>query len=331
MNALITGATGFIGRYLVELLTSNNWNIICLSRDEYVSPSKNVQFLQADISKEDELNKIAPRIKDVDCLYHLAAYIPDKKSDRSDTREIQKMINCNITATLNLLNLSLKRRIKKFIYASSMAVIGRPCVFPVDENHILKPDSFYALSKLCAECLCEEYRISKKNSTTSLRISAPYGSGSNTYTVLPIFLNNALNSKNLILYGRGTRRQDLVHVEDVVSAFLSAYKSPNCGVFNIASGSSISMEELAELIIGLVPGTKSKIEFADEDDPQENYRMDISIKKARVELNYRPSVELREGISRYVEFIKGNLFQDELFTKKSPVKRADYIKEGLKL
>jgi nucleoside-diphosphate-sugar epimerase len=99
-------------------------------------------------------------------------------------------------------------------------------------------------------------------------------------------------------------------VDDVVSACLLAANTNHPGVYNIAGPSSISMHDLAELMVRLIPESKSHVFFSNETDPQDDYRWEIDLSKAKKQLGYSPGVPISEGLPSYLSWVKsGNRFQ----------------------
>jgi nucleoside-diphosphate-sugar epimerase len=113
-----------------------------------------------------------------------------------------------------------------------------------------------------------------------------------------VFIRRALSGKPLKLYGSGSREQDFTYIDDVVRAFTATYRFRERArvVYDIASGHSVSMEELANIVLDVCPGTNSEIVHTGEPDPQEEYRPEYDLRKARIELSFEPSVDLRTGI-----------------------------------
>ena len=110
-----------------------------------------------------------------------------------------------------------------------------------------------------------------------------------------IFLERSLNDEELLLYGRGTREQDFIYVKDVARAFWQAYQEKKSGIYNIASGTTVTMKDLAELIITLTC-SHSKITCSGKEDPQENVKVSIDVSKAQKELGFTPEFSLADGL-----------------------------------
>jgi nucleoside-diphosphate-sugar epimerase len=223
--------------------------------------------------------------------FHLAAIVPTS----FDSTEAEASFLTNVIMTQNVLSLAIRDG-ATFIYASSTSVYGINRNIPLTEDMLPRPDNLYSLAKYVGEGLCEVAHIRHGLAAMALRICAPYGPQQTARTVVNIFLRSALRSQDLALYGTGERVQDFTYVSDVTQAFWLAYEKRGCGVCNIASGQPVTMRELAETVLSVVPNTRSEIIFPGQPDPQESYRGVFAIEKAKRELGYEPRTTLAEGL-----------------------------------
>jgi UDP-glucose 4-epimerase len=296
MNVLITGVNGFIGKQLVDYLK----NISDLKlygfgrRDSFDGPS--IVYFNGDITDYQSLKKIADCLPDCEIIIHLAALI-DMDFDE------QKIIDVNCNGTHNICKMAKILSCKKLIYISSIPVIGKPIRLPITEEHPLQPETLYHVTKLAGEHivnLLKCYDIIP----IILRIPSPIGIGMNPKTILPVFMKNVVNGADIELYGKGRRRQNYIDVRDICQAILKAIKSDTEGIFNIASETSYSNYELAQVCINIT-GSASKICFNGKNDPQEDYSWDISIDKAADKLGYYPLYSLEDTIKWMLSDRKG--------------------------
>lgn len=299
MRALVTGGTGFIGRHLVKALLESGWSVVCLTRMNLISAEPNLTCINADLSVPQSLDLTHAAVGRIDAIFHLAAQLP------APSREIDPELYCqaNELGTTALLKTFLQLHAKVFVYMSSLPVIGKPQELPITEAHETRPEHPYLASKLAGEQLCEDLRRSGDLKIVSLRLTSPYGPGMPGHSVLPLFVSEALSSRDLCIYGSGRRTQNFVHVSDAVSACLLATTSDAAGVFNIGGSSSITMRELAAMIITLVPGCRSRVISSGRPDSQEDYRWEVSLVRSREILGYTPQTGLAAGISAYIEFL----------------------------
>ena len=174
-KALVTGGAGFVGSHIVETLVKKG--VYTISVDNYFAgKSENLEHLkqysnfeevECDVTDYSSLEKL---FKGVDVVFHQAA--SKKTICLNDPR---KDLQINAEGTFNLLELSLKYDVKKFVHASTGSVYGEALYFPQDENHPLNPTSYYGVSKLCGEKYVKAFSHLYGLNTTSLRYFHIYG------------------------------------------------------------------------------------------------------------------------------------------------------------
>jgi UDP-glucose 4-epimerase len=227
-----------------------------------------------------------------DVVFHTAAKISVPESQEKP----EEYYEVNVQGTDFLAqSKSLKTKI---IFSSSAAVYGE-YNRKVSEDDKLNPESNYAQNKIDGE-----NKVSKWNGI-SLRYFNVYGPGqSKEYAgVISIFIERALKGEPLIIYGDGNQERDFVYVDDVVDANIAAVSySGSEKVFNIGSGQSIKLRELADLIIKLC-NSKSKIIFKKTRYGDLFYSC-ADITKAKNELNWKPKIGLKIGLKKTIEFYK---------------------------
>ena len=302
-RALVTGATGFIGNHLVRELRCQGWAVICLTRNPLRAEDTGIECLAADLFRPESLIPIRPRLAGVDVVFHLAAQLPVVQPPVDES----VYFKVNARATFQLLRLAVDAGVGSFVYLSSIGVIGRPEILPIHENHPARPEHPYFVSKLCAELYCEWVRSTENIRATSLRVVSPYGPAMPDGPVLAKFVRQALKSEDIFLHGTGERRQNFVHVRDVVQASLLAAETSHPGVYNVASGSSVSMRHLAEMILRLTPGSRSSVRASGKPDPQEGYHWDIDLSRSQNRLGYLPGVSLDAGLKEYLESARNDV------------------------
>lgn len=294
MRIVITGGTGFIGSHFVAKGLELGWDIHCLVRKDISPAISGIRLLSGDLAAPESLPTALEKAGAFDVLVHLGAALPVPLTP------IQTYLTINTTSTGVLLDLARKAGARKFVYCSSLPVIGVPSSIPITERHPVVPETNYHLSKWFGEKLCEQEFRRHGLSTTSLRLSAPYGIGMNSSSVIPFFMSRAINSEPITLHGTGAREQTFIHVKDVVQGLVLAATSDTSGTFNLAGSETISMLELAKLVIASVPGCTSAIGFSGRKDPQESYRWQVDISKIR-NIGYSPNVSLKRGLSRLAD------------------------------
>ena len=295
MRVLVFGASGFIGRYLVQRLLNEGSEVVGVSRTNLKGFSKNKKYVpvSVDIIKREDFKKI-PQLA-YDAAFNISAYIPGK-SDSADSN--QECLEVNITGVLNILDYVFRSNIKHYIHSSSASVYGLPKKILVKETAMTAPNSIYGFSKLAGEELCSLYRKMHGLQVVVLRYSSVYGTLCKADTVLPLFVDKARRNEDITLLGEGERSQDFVYVDDVIEANVRALRYGKSGVFNIGSGEETSMKKLARIIIR-VSNSKSNILF--DKSRRENFRMMLNIDRAKRELAYWPRFDLRIGVEKYIQ------------------------------
>jgi nucleoside-diphosphate-sugar epimerase len=152
---------------------------------------------------------------------------------------------------LNLLKFICEAGIKKFVYVSSSLVYGHPEDLPVEERHIISPANSYVLSKFIGESFCENVRIQQSKQVISLRISSPYGPYYTHRTVIPTFIEKAISSQDITVFGTGRRTQDFIYINDVIEGIIKFFFSSTSGIFNLGSGKETTMISLAQTILSI--------------------------------------------------------------------------------
>jgi UDP-glucose 4-epimerase len=181
-NVIISGGAGFIGSHLFERLGNENSIIIIDNFNDYYSgKEQNIIEVKESLKNPDSLTLIRGNLSDesilrnidgeIDFIFHLAAQAGVRYS-LNNSAEISEN---NIISTVNLLEFAVKKNIKKFVFASSSSVYGNPLYTPVDESHLKKPISPYAVSKLCGEYYSDYYFREQGLKSTSLRFYTVYG------------------------------------------------------------------------------------------------------------------------------------------------------------
>ena len=281
----ILGATGFIGKVATSLFLGEGIEMEACSKNGGTINSFSVD--QVDISKEGALSQWLKN-KDINAIIYLSSKIP-----KSFTEAGWDLFYYNLMIHKQVLDYWKKHKCH-LIYASSCSVYGSRSSIPWKEENATFPDNYYSISKLVGEILF--YREYQKGLPLSiLRINAPYGVDTRRKTVINIFLESALKDEDIILFGNGNRQQDFIYALDVAIAFWISYLKKKYGIYNIASGKTVTMKELANIIINLTK-SPSKIIYSGEPDLQEGFQVDIDISKARNELGFLPEYSLEDGL-----------------------------------
>ena len=284
---LVTGSTGFIGTHLIGRLKETGTTVFGLSKSSSTP---------IDIRKWSEL-KQAPTS---DIVYHLAASTNAKQAFSNPKVTYQT----NVFGTANILEYCRINDVKKIIFASSF-VYGNPEYLPIDENHPTKPINPYMRSKIISEALiksfCEKYGIN----CIIMRASNVYGLGQKEDFLIPSIMKQIFESKKVVLRDPEPKR-DFIYIDDLVSAYIKAGKKnvKGCEIYNIGLGKSYAVREVAEKIVKayqkVVDNIKIGVCYQNEKKKNEIHDTCYKIDKAIGELNWRPKIDIDEGITRMV-------------------------------
>lgn len=285
-RVLITGASGFIGRYVVKKFLEKKYNVIALVHAKHSDFDADVQVIEADISEESIIASAAEKIKQCDVLVHLAANLDMKGSDET--------ISVNCMGTYHLIRLAALLSVQKFIYISSIPVIGNPKFLPVTEEHPIAPATLYHISKYMGEQMLNSL-CPPDMETVILRIPSPIGVGMSEHNYLSFLLNKFKKNEPVELFGQGLRRQNYIDVRDIASAILCATEAPATGLFLIAGKQEISNRDFA-FLCKEITNSQSEITWGKRDDPEEENQWVIAATKAEEQLGFSPEYDLKDTL-----------------------------------
>jgi nucleoside-diphosphate-sugar epimerase len=290
-KVLVTGARGFIGKYLVAGLLGRGAEIKGLTIE--ASPAGDrIQWVKGDIT---DLASIKGVCQDTDVVLHLAAISNVDASIRNPLRTI----NTNTMGTANLLEEARAGGVKKFVYVSSAHVYGVPEYVPVDEAHPTVPREAYAASKIASEQIVQAYANSYGLDFAILRPFNVFGAGQDASFLIPGVISQALKN-GIIRVGNTDPKRDFLYVDDCVSGFLCV-GDRGTGIYNIGSGEDRSIASVVEKIRDLVdPGMtiesdESRMRAGKVEIPR--LCADVSRLKA---LGWTPAVGFDQGLARTV-------------------------------
>jgi nucleoside-diphosphate-sugar epimerase len=300
MKALITGGAGFIGSHLVELLLSKDFEVVVidnLATGRLSQVPDIAHFHQGDVGDMELLGRVLPGC---DVIFHLAAV--SSVQDSLD-RPIE-VHNTNLTATLALLEASVRHKVRRFVFSSSAAVYGDTGGEPAREDMMPKPMSHYAVQKLASEHYCKIYHRLHGLETVCLRYFNVYGPrqrADSPYSgVIAKFIDAARAGKPITIFGDGEQTRDFCHVKDVVAAnYLAATQDSNKvggKVFNVGTGISTSVNELARLISATSGAGETQLAYQPARAAEIRYSLAFN-KEVRTKLQWEPTATLGEAIS----------------------------------
>jgi UDP-glucose 4-epimerase len=245
-------------------------------------------------------------LKGADFVFNLAAMVSIPES----IEKPEETYNININGLKNLLDAAKEHGVKKLVHTSSAAIYGEDPRMPKIETMEAKPISPYGVTKYGGEQLCGEYLDKYGVQTISLRYFNVYGPRQNPYgaytSVIPIFSLKALRKEPMVIFGDGEQTRDFIFVKDVVAAnVLAATTSGVNGVFNVANGTTISINELAHRI-NEITGAGCEVIYQPPRDGDIKHSS-ASVEKAKKELNFTGKNNLDEGLSVTIDYYRKEL------------------------
>ena len=303
---LVTGGAGFLGSHLCERLLLEGNEVICL--DNYYTGSKNNVAHLLDNSKFELLRHdiCFPLYVEVDEIYNLAC----PASPIHYQYDPVQTTKTSVHGSINMLGLA-KRQGAKIFQASTSEIYGDPEIHPQNESYWGKvnpigPRSCYDEGKRCAETLFFDYYRQHNLKIKVARIFNTYGPNMhpNDGRVVSNFITQALQNKDITIYGDGSQTRSFCYVDDLIEAMILFMKTENdfTGPMNLGNPNEFTIKELADIIIDST-SSYSKIiyEPLPQDDPKQR-KPDISLAKEKI--SWDPSIQIQAGIERTVKYFK---------------------------
>jgi UDP-glucose 4-epimerase len=306
-RVLITGGAGFIGSNVARLVREQTDAEIVVLDNLSSGYAENLDgldttFVQGDVRNESDVRRA---MEGCDTVFHLAASVGNTRSIEHPIQDSE----INVLGTLRVLESARHTGATKVVYSSSAGIFGELKTLPIREDHPIEPDTPYGASKLCAEKLCLSYAKLYPIECVCLRYFNVYGVNQryDAYgNVIPIFAHRVLHHQPVTIYGDGKQTRDFVNVRDVAAANLDAARTAGVsGAFNIASGSRITINRLAELVIA-ESGEHATIEHAPPRKGDVRHSL-ADISAARAGLGFEPRVGIEDGLRQYMAWSKSAL------------------------
>jgi len=307
---LVTGGAGFIGSHIVEELIRRGERVRVLDnfstgRRENLAPLlEHVDLIEGDLC---DLATVRRAVEGVDCVLHQAALASVQRS----VDDPLAAHTANATGTLHLLMAARDAGVKRVVYASSSSVYGDSPVLPKQEDHVPRPKSPYAVSKLAGEYYCQTFAGLYELETVSLRyfnVFGPRQDPTSQYAaVIPLFITAMLRGAAPTVYGDGGQSRDFTYVSNVVRANLLAATAPGVAgrVFNVACGQRCTLLDLIAALDEALGTHVAPVYAAPRPGDVRHSLADVTA--AQEALGYRTEVDLREGLRRTVAWYRQSL------------------------
>ena len=306
---LVTGADGFIGSHLVEMLVTQGHEIIALSQYnsfnnwgwlEDVNCKSMIEVLTGDIRDPHFCKHIT---KDVDIIFHLAALIAIPYSYIAP----DSYVDTNIKGTLNICQAARENGNIRVIHTSTSEVYGTAQYVPIDENHPMQPQSPYSATKIAADAMAMSFFNAFELPVTIARPFNTYGPRQSARAVIPAIITQIASGMKEIKLGDVTPTRDFNYVEDTCNGFIALAESSNTigEVVNIGSNFEISVGDTLNIIKELM---NSDVEFVIDEqrirpEKSEVFRLWCDNTKIEKLTGFKPQVGIQEGLKRTIDWI----------------------------
>lgn len=315
MKVLVTGAGGFIGSHVTELLLSSGYAVRALVRYNSRSSWGHLSEVRPRLRKGLEVcfGDVADpfRMRDLvagcDAVLHLAALTGIPYSYAAPG----SYVATNITGTLNVLEACRQAKTRRLVITSTSEVYGTALYTPIDEKHPLQGQSPYSASKIAADKLGESYFRTFDLPIVTLRPFNTYGPRQSARAIIPTILTQALNGAEKIAVGNLHTKRDFTFVEDTARAFLLAatIKGIEGRTIHFGQGSALSVNELARICLKIVKTKARVVSVKDRLRPEKSEvgALVCDPTNARKLLGWKPEVPLEEGLRRTTDYLRQHL------------------------
>ena len=306
-NVLITGADGFIGSHLTELLLSEGYNVRALSQynsfnnwgwlEDISHP--NLEVVCGDVRDADYCRHIT---KGMDTVFHLAALIAIPYSYVAP----DSYVDTNIKGTLNMCQAARDLGVEKLLVTSTSEVYGTAQYVPIDENHPSQPQSPYSATKIGADAIAKSFYNAFDLPVTIVRPFNTYGPRQSARAIIPTIISQIANGAKEIKVGDLSPTRDFNYVKDTCRGFLAIARAEGVAgeEINIATDTEISMQDTLNLIADIMGADISWVKDPERCRPSKSevFRLHGCNKKITGLTDWRPQFSLREGLAETIQW-----------------------------
>lgn len=307
-KVLVTGADGFIGSHLTEMLVAKGYSVRALAQYnsfnnwgwlENTNILNNIEIVTGDVRDPFFCKKIT---EGVDTVFHLAALIAIPYSYQAP----QSYVETNITGTLNICHASLENKVKRVIHTSTSEVYGTAQYVPIDEKHPLQPQSPYSASKIAADAMAMSFFNSFKLPLTVARPFNTYGPRQSARAVIPTIISQIAAGKKEIKLGDTRPTRDFNYVSDTCRGFLDLAKCEKAigETVNIGSNFEISIQDTFNLIKKIMKSDVQLVQDKERLRPEnsEVHRLWCDNKLIESLTGFKPEVSIEQGLVKTVDW-----------------------------
>jgi len=307
-KVFVTGADGFIGSHLVELLVSKGYSVKALAQYnsfnnwgwlEEASCLKDIEVVTGDVRDPFFCEK---EIQDIDMMFHLAALIAIPYSYQAP----QSYVETNILGTLNLCQAALKNNVSKFVHTSTSEVYGTAQYVPINEQHPLQPQSPYSASKISADMMAMSFYNSFGLPLVIARPFNTYGPRQSARAVIPTMITQLAAGHKQIQLGDTTPTRDFNYVADTCRGFLALAESEKTigRTVNIGSNREISIGDTFNLIQKIMKADAKIILDEQRIRPEKSEVQRLWCDNTLISelTGYKPEVSIEEGLKKSIDW-----------------------------
>jgi NAD dependent epimerase/dehydratase len=313
-QVLVTGAGGFIGSHLAELLARAGANVRAFVRytsrgdhgwleDADPEAARAIEVFRGDLANPEAVGNA---MRGCEVVFHLGALIPIPYSYRHP----REFVTANVEGTLNVLEAARRDEPARIVHTSTSEVYGTAQTVPIDEEHRLHPQSPYAASKVAADQLALSFQRSFGVPVVVARPFNTYGPRQSARAVIPTIVTQAL-SRDVVELGATSPTRDFLYVEDTALGIVRCAEAHGVQgeVINLGTGTEVSIGQLVERVMRMlgrdVPVALDQARLRPQDSEVERLVADTT--KAKDLLGWEPSVELDEGLQRTIDWVTRSL------------------------
>ncbi|MDC0460788.1 NAD-dependent 4,6-dehydratase LegB [Candidatus Pelagibacter sp.] len=308
-NVLVTGADGFIGSHLTEMLVTKGYTVKALSQYnsfnnwgwlEKIKCKNDVEIFNGDIRDSYFCKNIT---KNIDIIFHLAALIGIPYSYKSP----ESYIDTNIKGTVNMCQAAMENQVSRIIHTSTSEVYGTAQYVPIDEDHPLQPQSPYSATKIASDAMAMSFYNSFDLPLTIARPFNTYGPRQSARAIIPTIITQIASGKKEIQLGDVSPTRDFNYVEDCCRGIIMlAETNLTIGeTLNIGSNSEISIKDLFFLIKELM-ASDAVFNFEinrKRPNKSEVFRLYCDNKKIKKLTGFKSQINIRDGLKKTIDWI----------------------------
>ncbi len=299
-TVLVTGAAGFIGSHLVDALVAAGARVRGLDdlsaglSGNLAGAADRIEFIQASVLDDRPIEAATPGCE---VVFHLAANASVPRSSEDPEDDFRR----NVEGTFRVVDCCRRAGAPRLVFASSAAVYGEPLAGPMDEDHVLRPQSPYGGDKLAGEFLIESQARCFGLDVRRVRIFNTYGPRQRRYVMYDLLEKLRRDPTRLEVIGTGRQERDYNYVADTVKALLLVGSDPRArgNVYNVAGGRPVSISQLVETLLDEVPIPRPRVSYTMQSWRGDVTRMIGSIDRLRA-LGYAQDYDLRRGLRELI-------------------------------